>query len=64
VPADLDLGGLRLAGIAGGADDGRPLAGELARGDQPEAAVGAGDDGRAPALVWNLVGGPGDGPGS
>jgi hypothetical protein len=62
VPADLDLGGLRLAGVAGGADDGRALAGELTRRDQAEAAVGAGDDSRAPALVWNLVGGPGDGP--
>ena len=61
--ADRHLGLLRLPGAARGPHNGRAGAGELARRDQAEAAVGAGDDGRAAALVGDLVGCPaGHGP--
>ncbi len=69
--AELDLGaGDRAADavdgafapclVAGGDDDGGPVAGELERGGEADAAVGAGDDGAAAGLVGDVGDVPAD----
>src|SRR5437667_258020 len=52
-------GGFRsLLGVADGEDDARAGAGEPARGEEADAAVGTCDDGHAAVLVRDICGGP------
>ena len=56
--ANVDRASVPLSVSRHGEHDRAAVARELARGHQSEAAVGAGDDGGAPALVRDVGGGP------
>src|SRR5688572_15061748 len=55
---DRARGGRALVGVADGEDDSGARAYESARGEEADAAVRAGDDSHAAALVRDLGGGP------